>query len=84
MSRLNGAKVHRTNRDTDAQWGNLLVWLAANCVLPTFGVGILGPLVFGMNLGDSMYATIRVELSMRDQRADPAGLRSFSSTSSQR
>jgi NCS1 nucleoside transporter family len=35
-------------------WGNLTVWLSANCVLPTFGVGILGPLTFGMHLGDSM------------------------------
>jgi purine-cytosine permease-like protein len=41
---------------TPSQWGNLMVWLAANTVLSTFGLGVLGPLVFYMNLGDSMYA----------------------------
>ncbi|KAJ7715876.1 permease for cytosine/purines, uracil, thiamine, allantoin-domain-containing protein [Mycena metata] len=29
-------------------------WLAANCVLSTFGIGILGPSIFFLGLGDSM------------------------------
>lgn len=28
--------------------------MAANCVLSTFGLGVLGPLTFGLGLGDSM------------------------------
>jgi purine-cytosine permease-like protein len=31
-----------------------MVWLAANCVLPTFALGLLGPVTFYMGLGDSM------------------------------
>lgn len=27
----------------------------ANCVLPTLGLGVLGPAVFGLGLGDSLY-----------------------------
>jgi purine-cytosine permease-like protein len=34
--------------------GNLFIWLAANCVLSTFGIGILGPALFFLGLGDSM------------------------------
>ncbi|KAJ7921656.1 permease for cytosine/purines, uracil, thiamine, allantoin-domain-containing protein, partial [Mycena leptocephala] len=33
---------------------NFFIWLAANCVLSTFGVGILGPGIFFLGLGDSM------------------------------
>lgn len=35
-------------------YGNTFIWLAANCVLPTFSLGALGPLLFFMGLGDSM------------------------------
>ncbi|KAF7318599.1 Cytosine-purine permease [Mycena chlorophos] len=38
----------------DKPSGNFFIWLAANCVLPTFGVGILGPSLFFLGLGDSM------------------------------
>lgn len=34
--------------------GNTDIWLAANTVLSTFGIGILGPALFEMGLGDSM------------------------------
>ncbi|KAJ7062730.1 putative cytosine-purine permease [Mycena amicta] len=34
--------------------GNFWIWLAANTVLPTFGIGILGPGIFFLGLGDSM------------------------------
>ncbi|KAL7414901.1 putative cytosine-purine permease [Mrakia frigida] len=33
---------------------NATVWMAANCVLSTFGLGVLGPGTFGLGLGDSM------------------------------
>jgi NCS1 nucleoside transporter family len=38
-------------------WQTGEVWLAANCVLSTFGIGILGPFLFELGLGDSL-ATI--------------------------
>ncbi|KAJ6473017.1 permease for cytosine/purines, uracil, thiamine, allantoin-domain-containing protein [Mycena sanguinolenta] len=38
----------------DKPSGNLWIWLAANCVLSTFGIGILGPGIFFLGLGDSM------------------------------
>ncbi|KAF7332980.1 Cytosine-purine permease [Mycena venus] len=38
----------------DRPSGNLFIWLAANCVLSTFGIGILGPEIFFLGLGDSM------------------------------
>ncbi|KAF7354538.1 Cytosine-purine permease [Mycena sanguinolenta] len=38
----------------DRPSGNLWIWLAANCVLSTFGIGILGPSIFFLGLGDSM------------------------------
>ncbi|KAJ7745285.1 permease for cytosine/purines, uracil, thiamine, allantoin-domain-containing protein [Mycena metata] len=38
----------------DRPSGNLWIWLAANCVLTTFGIGILGPSLFFLGLGDSM------------------------------
>lgn len=47
-------RVPDDERHDTRLWGNLTIWLSANCVLPTFGVGILGPLTFGMGLGDSM------------------------------
>lgn len=47
-------RVPDDERHDTRLWGNLTLWLSANCVLPTFGTGILGPLVFGMGLGDSM------------------------------
>lgn len=34
--------------------GNMMVWLAANCCLPTFSIGVLGPLAFGLHLGDAL------------------------------
>ncbi|KAK7053655.1 cytosine-purine permease [Favolaschia claudopus] len=34
--------------------GNFWVWLAANTVLSTLGIGTLGPALFGLGLGDSM------------------------------
>ncbi|KAJ7618758.1 putative cytosine-purine permease [Roridomyces roridus] len=39
---------------TDVPSANFFIWLAANCVLPTFGIGILGPSIFFLGLGDSM------------------------------
>ncbi|KAJ7211698.1 putative cytosine-purine permease [Mycena pura] len=39
---------------TDVPSGNLWIWLAANTVLPTFGIGILGPSLFFLGLGDCM------------------------------
>ncbi|KAL7422679.1 hypothetical protein Q5752_001970 [Cryptotrichosporon argae] len=47
-------RVPDTARTDHRIYGNLFVWLAANTVLPTFGVGILGPLLFFMNVGDSL------------------------------
>lgn len=47
-------RVPDNERHDTRLWGNLTIWLSANCVLPTFGTGILGPLTFGMGLGDSM------------------------------
>lgn len=47
-------RVPDHDRPDKRLWGNLTVWLSANCVLPTFGVGILGPLTFGLHVGDSM------------------------------
>ncbi|KAL1409851.1 hypothetical protein Q8F55_003850 [Vanrija albida] len=47
-------RVPETERPDHRLWGNLTLWLSANCVLPTFGVGILGPLLFGLGLGDSL------------------------------
>ncbi|KAJ6499810.1 permease for cytosine/purines, uracil, thiamine, allantoin-domain-containing protein [Mycena vulgaris] len=36
--------------------GIMFIWLTANCVLSTFGIGILGPALFFLGLGDSMLA----------------------------
>ncbi|RSH85193.1 hypothetical protein EHS25_005000 [Saitozyma podzolica] len=47
-------RVPETERPDKRLWGNLMVWLAANCVLPTFALGLLGPVTFYMGLGDSM------------------------------
>ncbi|ORY29635.1 permease for cytosine/purines, uracil, thiamine, allantoin-domain-containing protein [Naematelia encephala] len=47
-------RVPETARPDKRLYGNLTIWLAANCVLPTFGVGILGPLLFYMSVADSM------------------------------
>ncbi|KAJ7660985.1 hypothetical protein B0H17DRAFT_1212415 [Mycena rosella] len=33
---------------------NLFIWLVANCVLSTFGIGIPGPGIFFLGLGDTM------------------------------
>jgi hypothetical protein len=42
-------------RDYSAKpWQTAEVWLSANTVLPTFGVGILGPAIFGLGLGEYM------------------------------
>ncbi|KAJ7826615.1 putative cytosine-purine permease [Mycena olivaceomarginata] len=38
----------------DRPSGNLFIWLAANTVLSTLGIGILGPGIFFLGLGDSM------------------------------
>ncbi|KAJ7124390.1 permease for cytosine/purines, uracil, thiamine, allantoin-domain-containing protein [Mycena epipterygia] len=38
----------------DRPSANFFIWLAANCVLSTFGIGILGPALFFLGLGDSM------------------------------
>ncbi|KAJ7469855.1 putative cytosine-purine permease [Mycena galericulata] len=38
----------------DVPRGNMFIWLAANCVLSTFGIGILGPALFELGLGDSL------------------------------
>ncbi|KAJ7648851.1 permease for cytosine/purines, uracil, thiamine, allantoin-domain-containing protein [Mycena rosella] len=46
-------RVPEDNRP-DRPSGNLFVWLAANCVISTFGIGILGPALFSLGLGDSM------------------------------
>ncbi|KAF8169002.1 cytosine-purine permease [Mycena galopus ATCC 62051] len=42
------------NERNDRPSGNFWIWLAANCVLSTFGIGILGPGIFFLGLGDSM------------------------------
>ncbi|WVQ86056.1 hypothetical protein IAT38_008224 [Cryptococcus sp. DSM 104549] len=47
-------RVAESDRTDTRLYGNTFIWLAANCVLPTFGVGALGPLIFGLGLGDSM------------------------------
>lgn len=43
-------------------WHNGEVWLAANCVMPTFGIGILGPGLFGLGLGDSLLTIVFMNL----------------------
>ncbi|OZJ05382.1 hypothetical protein BZG36_01974 [Bifiguratus adelaidae] len=43
-------------------WHNGEVWLAANCVIPSFGIGILGPGLFGLGLGDSLLTIILINL----------------------
>ncbi|ORX41128.1 cytosine-purine permease [Kockovaella imperatae] len=47
-------RVPESARPDKHLWGNTMIWLSANTVLPTFGIGILGPLLFYMGLGDSM------------------------------
>lgn len=47
-------RVPEGSRTDKRLWGNTFIWLAANTVLPTFGLGTLGPLLFEMGLGDSM------------------------------
>ncbi|EIW69982.1 hypothetical protein TREMEDRAFT_38649 [Tremella mesenterica DSM 1558] len=47
-------RVPETARTDRRLYGNTFIWLSANCVLPTFGLGVLGPLVFYMNLGDCL------------------------------
>lgn len=50
-----GIQRVRAHEQTDTRvYGNLLVWLAANCTLPTVSIGVLGPLSFGLHLGDSL------------------------------
>ncbi|WOO78800.1 Purine-cytosine permease fcyB [Vanrija pseudolonga] len=51
-------RVPENERPDHRLWGNLTLWLSANCVLPTFGVGILGPLLFDLGLGDSMLTIV--------------------------
>ncbi|KAJ7806852.1 hypothetical protein B0H14DRAFT_1564518 [Mycena olivaceomarginata] len=46
-------RVPETERG-DRPSGNLFIWLAANTVLSTLGIGILGPGIFFLGLGDSM------------------------------
>ncbi|KAL7416247.1 permease for cytosine/purines, uracil, thiamine, allantoin-domain-containing protein [Mrakia frigida] len=41
---------------------NASLWLAANCVLSTFGLGILGPGTFYLGLGDSMLIILFVNI----------------------
>ncbi|OZJ03349.1 hypothetical protein BZG36_04208 [Bifiguratus adelaidae] len=43
-------------------WHNGEVWLAADCVIPSFGIGILGPGLFGLGLGDSFLTIIFINL----------------------
>ncbi|KIR69474.1 cytosine permease [Cryptococcus bacillisporus CA1873] len=49
-------RVSESDRTDKRLYGNLFIWASANTVLPTLGVGILGPLLFGLGLGDSMLA----------------------------
>lgn len=45
----------KSNERTDTRlWGNMMVWLAANCCVPSFSIGVLGPFTFGLHLGDSL------------------------------
>ncbi|GAB5593438.1 Purine-cytosine permease fcy21 [Umbelopsis nana] len=57
--------IERVSEDarTDRRlWHNGEVWLSANCVMPSFGIGILGPGLFGLGLGDSCLTIIFVNL----------------------
>ncbi|KAK4687714.1 hypothetical protein P7C73_g2403, partial [Tremellales sp. Uapishka_1] len=47
-------RVPESARTDTRLWGNTFIWLGANCVLPTFALGALGPLIWYMSLGDSM------------------------------
>ncbi|WVN89838.1 uncharacterized protein L203_105068 [Cryptococcus depauperatus CBS 7841] len=47
-------RVAESDKTDTRLYGNFFVWMACNCVLPTFGIGVLGPLLFGLGLGDSM------------------------------
>lgn len=50
-----GIQRVKADERTDSKiYGNLMVWLAANCCLPTLSIGVLGPLAFGMHLGDCL------------------------------
>lgn len=44
-------RVAEDMRTDDKPSGGTFVWLAANCVLSTFGIGILGPSLFYLGLG---------------------------------
>jgi hypothetical protein len=46
-------RVDEDSRTDHKPSGGTFVWLAANCVLSTFGIGILGPKLFGLGLGTS-------------------------------
>ncbi|KAF7297718.1 Cytosine-purine permease [Mycena kentingensis (nom. inval.)] len=51
----------------DARFGgpgeNFFIWMAANCVLSTFGIGVLGPALFFLGLGDSMLTILFTNLA---------------------
>lgn len=50
-----GIQRVRPDERTDTRlWGNMMVWLAANCCVPSFSIGVLGPFTFGLHLGDSL------------------------------
>ncbi|TYJ55249.1 hypothetical protein B9479_004079 [Cryptococcus floricola] len=51
-------RVAESDRTDKRLYGNTFIWMSANMVLPTFGIGILGPLLFGLGLGDSMLAIL--------------------------
>ncbi|OWZ31979.1 cytosine permease [Cryptococcus neoformans c8] len=51
-------RVSESDRTDTRLHGNLFIWASANTVLPTLGVGILGPLLFGLGLGDSMLSIL--------------------------
>ncbi|OZJ01517.1 hypothetical protein BZG36_05655 [Bifiguratus adelaidae] len=55
-------RVSEDARTDRRLWHNGEVWLAANCVIPSFGIGILGPSIFGLGLGDSCLTIVFVNL----------------------
>ncbi|WWD20608.1 hypothetical protein CI109_105084 [Kwoniella shandongensis] len=51
-------RVPESERPDTRLYHNTFIWLACNCVLPTLGIGVLGPLLFELGLGDSMLSIV--------------------------
>ncbi|KAK8850425.1 hypothetical protein IAR55_004343 [Kwoniella newhampshirensis] len=47
-------RVPESERTDTKLYHNTFIWLACNCVLPTLSIGVLGPQLFYLGLGDSM------------------------------